>query len=189
MSAEKLRELKTLASVCPELNMANYGEDDVRHLNDWAIEMSLLVEQYALSQQPAQATQAEVTMTDADTVQVYGVKDGVQTLIGSAPMPPRMKARELAREQFGHFEDGDGSDAELCFGALEQLIDHMERSAHRAILAQRPERVPMTEDQVWNNDALMSANGIAGFKMDALMRIVRAAEAHHDITAQPKGEQ
>lgn len=56
MSAEKLRELKTLASVCPELNMANYGEDDVRHLNDWAIEMSLLVEQYALSQQPAQAT-------------------------------------------------------------------------------------------------------------------------------------
>ena len=61
MSAEKLRELKTLASVCPELNMANYGEDDVRHLNDWAIEMSLLVEQCALSQQPAQATQAEVT--------------------------------------------------------------------------------------------------------------------------------
>lgn len=38
------RELKTLASVCPELNMANYTEDDVRHLNDWAIEMSLLVE-------------------------------------------------------------------------------------------------------------------------------------------------
>ena len=52
MSAEKLRELKTLASVCPELNLANYTEDDVRHLNDWAIEMSLLVERYALSQQP-----------------------------------------------------------------------------------------------------------------------------------------
>ena len=53
MSIEAIRELKTLASVCPELNMANYTEDDVRHLNDWAIEMSLLVEQYALSQQPA----------------------------------------------------------------------------------------------------------------------------------------
>lgn len=51
----------------------------------------------------------------------------------------------------------------------------------RAILALRPERVPMTEDQVWHNDALMSANGTAGFKMDALMRIVRAAEAHHGI--------
>ena len=51
----------------------------------------------------------------------------------------------------------------------------------RAILALRPERVPMTEDQVWHNDALMSANGTAGFKMDALMRIVRAAETHHGI--------
>ena len=56
----------------------------------------------------------------------------------------------------------------------------------RAILALRPERVPMTEDQVWHNDALMSANGTAGFKMDALMRIVRATEVHHGITAQAK---
>jgi hypothetical protein len=60
-----------------------------------------------------------------DTVQVFGVKGGVETLIGTAPMPARMKARELAREQFGHFEDGDGSEAELCFGAMEQLIEHM----------------------------------------------------------------
>lgn len=51
----------------------------------------------------------------------------------------------------------------------------------RAILALRTERVPMTEDQVWHNDALMSANGTAGFKMDALMRIVRATEVHHGI--------
>lgn len=55
MSIEAMRELKTLASVCPELNMANYTEDDVRQLNDWAIEISLLVEQYALSQQPDNA--------------------------------------------------------------------------------------------------------------------------------------
>lgn len=61
----------------------------------------------------------------ADTVEVYGIKDGKETLLGSAPMPVRMKARELAREQFGHFEEGDGSDAELCFGAMEQLLDHI----------------------------------------------------------------
>lgn len=77
-----------------------------------------------------------VPMTDADAVQVYGIKNGQQTLLGTAPMPSRMKARELAREQFGHFEDGDGSDAELCFYALEQLIEHMERSAHHGITAQ-----------------------------------------------------
>ena len=56
----------------------------------------------------------------------------------------------------------------------------------RAILALRPERVPLTDGQVWHNYALMSANGTAGFKMDALMRIVRAVEAHHGITAQSK---
>ena len=51
MSIEATRELETLASVCPELNMANYTEDDVRHLNDWAIEMSLLAEKVAAVQQ------------------------------------------------------------------------------------------------------------------------------------------
>lgn len=60
-----------------------------------------------------------------EQVDLYGVKDGVQFHLGKTAMPPRMKARELAREQFGHFEDDDGSDAELCFGALEQLIDWM----------------------------------------------------------------
>ena len=79
-------------------------------------------------------------MTAADTVQVYGVKNGQQTLIGTAPMPPRMKARELACEQFGHFEDDDGSDADLCFCALEQLIEHMDRTAHHGITAKEAEK-------------------------------------------------
>lgn len=47
---------------------------------------------------------------------------------------------------------------------------------------------PMTDDQVWHSDGIMSANGIAGFKFDALMRIVRAVEAHHGIAAQEKGD-
>jgi len=44
----------------------------------------------------------------------------------------------------------------------------------------------MTDDQVWHSEAIMSANGIAAFKMDALMRIVRAVEAHHHITSTSK---
>lgn len=66
MSIEAIRELETLASVCPELNMANYTEDDVRHLNDWAIEMSLLVERYALSQQPATTEPVEDGIRNAE---------------------------------------------------------------------------------------------------------------------------
>ena len=60
MSIEAIRELETLASVCPELNMSNYTEDDVRHLNDWAIEMSLLVEKFAAIQQPATGVPEDV---------------------------------------------------------------------------------------------------------------------------------
>lgn len=50
--------------------------------------------------------------------------------------------------------------------------------------------VPMTEDQVWHNDSIMSANGICGLKMHAVMRIVRGVEAHHSerlAAAQAKG--
>lgn len=64
-----------------------------------------------------------------DTVQIYGVKDGKETLLGTGPMPPRMKARQIAREMFGPFEEDDGSDAEMCFAAKEQLISHMEEAA------------------------------------------------------------
>jgi len=38
--------------------------------------------------------------------------------VGAAPMPPRMKAREIAREYFGGFTEDDGSDADSCFSAL-----------------------------------------------------------------------
>lgn len=61
-----------------------------------------------------------------DRVTLVGVRaDGSEKVLGTAPTPVRMKARELAREQFGWFEDDDGSDAELCFGAMDQLIDWM----------------------------------------------------------------
>lgn len=71
---------------------------------------------------------------------------------------------------------------------LTEAADEIDALHARAILALRPGQVPMTEDHVWHNDALMSANGIAGFKMDALMRVVRAVETHHGITAQAKKE-
>lgn len=76
---------------------------------------------------------------------------------------------------------------------LTPFLEHIDltRNVHafaRAILAPRPQAMPMTVDQAWHSDTLMAANGIAGFKMDALMRIVRAVEAHHGITAPAGGE-
>lgn len=57
----------------------------------------------------------------------------------------------------------------------------------RAILAMRPAVEPMTLDHIWAHNGIMSANGIIGFKFDAVIRIVRAVEAHHGITAKAEG--
>jgi len=65
-------------------------------------------------------------MMEKDTVKLVGIKNGVETELGEVPMPPRMKARELAREQFGGDPLDDCSDAALCYYALEQIIEYME---------------------------------------------------------------
>jgi hypothetical protein len=59
----------------------------------------------------------------------------------------------------------------------------------RAILALRPERVPMTREQVFASDELMAINGsLLGLSMCDLMQVIRIIEAHHGITAQAKKE-
>ena len=59
-----------------------------------------------------------------ETVDVVGVRsNGEHVNLGKIAMPPRMKAREIAIEQFGRFKDDDGSDAEMCFGALEYFLE------------------------------------------------------------------
>jgi hypothetical protein len=39
-----LEDLKRLASICPELNMVNYSEEDVDDLNCWAIEVATCID-------------------------------------------------------------------------------------------------------------------------------------------------
>jgi len=58
----------------------------------------------------------------SEDVAIYGVNKstGVMEFLGKTSTPPSMKQREIAVEYFGNFEDDDGSDAEMMFGALEQ---------------------------------------------------------------------
>jgi hypothetical protein len=46
-------ELQRLANCCPELNLSNYGPDDVDELNAWAIEVSLCIARTAAAPQPS----------------------------------------------------------------------------------------------------------------------------------------
>lgn len=60
-----------------------------------------------------------------DTVEVVGIKNGKEHALGTMPMPPMMKARELVREQFGHFQEEDGSEADMAMYVCEALVKHM----------------------------------------------------------------
>lgn len=162
MSIEAIRELETLASVCPELNMTNYTEDDVRHLNDWAIEMSLLVEQYALSQQPAQATQAEVT--DAEIVAV--MRDGNNCNYND----------EAEHIQF----------ARAILALRPSTAPNLScRSVQARLAAQwgyvRPAAVPMTDEQIRSMCK-------QGWVFETVRQWVHVIEAHHGISTQAKKE-
>lgn len=73
--------------------------------------------------QPAPQQEAQEP-SHRETVDVVGVRsNGEHVNLEKIAMPPRMKAREIAIEQFGSFKDDDGSDAEMCFGALEYFLE------------------------------------------------------------------
>lgn len=75
---------------------------------------------------------------EKDTVNVLGVRaDGSSEVIGTAPMPPKMKARELVTETFGSFQDDDGSDADLAMACCEQLIEYLGRTFFSITLSKR----------------------------------------------------
>ena len=80
-----------------------------------------------------------------ETVDVVGVRsNGEHVNLEKIAMPPRMKAREIAIEQFGSFKDDDGSDAEMCFGALEYFLEWLIRQGWSK--APPPAPAPLSDD-------------------------------------------
>ena len=79
----------------------------------------------------------------ADTVNLFGVRaDGSTELLGTAPMPPRMKAREIASDHFGPFKEDDCSNADTCFWALVGFLDWLETQGWRP-----PTLIPVWSEQ------------------------------------------
>lgn len=118
-----------------------------------------------------------------DTVDLIGVRaNGEHVNLGKVTMPPRMKAREIARSYFGHFDDEDGSDAELCFGALETFLDWLVK--HGWHTTPQPTQaqagaVPLTDEQL--AEMMRETWGCASIAPRHAMKFARAIEAAHGI--------
>jgi hypothetical protein len=67
---------------------------------------------------------------------------------------------------------GDEMTAELR--RLQARVDALEAAARPA--------TPLTEEQIWKNDAIMECNAHIGAPMAELVRLVRAVESAHGIT-------
>ena len=101
--------------------------------------------QYGYEEGKKQAQQEAQGPSNRDTVDVVGVRsNGEHVNLGKIAMPPRMKAREIAIEQFGSFKDDDGSDAEMCFGALEYFLEWLIRQGWSK--APPPAPAPLSDD-------------------------------------------
>lgn len=57
----------------------------------------------------------------------------------------------------------------------------MQKQIALALKATPPQRKPLTVDEVWQNDQLMSLNAQLGCGMDLLMEVVEVIEAAHNI--------
>lgn len=62
---------------------------------------------------------------DTVTVDLYGVKDGVEVKLGKIQTPPRMKAREIVQSFFGSIDEDLPDEGALALWAMYELIDWM----------------------------------------------------------------
>ena len=60
-------------------------------------------------------------------------------------------------------------------------VDHAITAIREAMAEQPPQRKPLTDEQIWKNDAIMSANSGYGATFETLREVVRAIEATHGI--------
>jgi len=55
-------------------------------------------------------------------VELRGVKDGVEVVLGTLNEPPEMYARRLIADWFGGFTDGDNSDADCLLQLVREVL-------------------------------------------------------------------
>jgi hypothetical protein len=97
------------------------------------------------------------------------------------PEPQHIRDFWQAAAKAGEALAASGGDGRAFCNAVDRLsaaILHPEDSAPK----------PLTEEQVWCNDAIMEVNAHAGLAMRWLMELTRAIEAAHGIVQAPTHE-
>jgi hypothetical protein len=61
-----------------------------------------------------------------ETIDLVGVVNGVHVPIGTMPMPPSMKAKEIVRSYFGRIDEDEGNEAAMALWACNELVTWME---------------------------------------------------------------
>lgn len=121
-------ELRRLSDCCPELNLSNYGPDDVGELNGWAIEVSQCIDR-ALAAQHAGAQEPGAAYAALTYKQVLGSKNCMQCCVSYMLGLPLESVPDFATdggwELFSDFAESQGYAAVMLPGNREFEADYL----------------------------------------------------------------
>lgn len=121
-------ELRRLSDCCPELNLSNYGPDDVDELNGWAIEVSQCIDR-ALAAQPAGAPQPGAAYAALPYKQALGSTNCMQCCVSYMMGLPLENVPDFATyggwERFSDFAETQGYVAVMLPGNREYEADYL----------------------------------------------------------------
>ena len=85
-----------------------------------------------------------------ETMNVIGVRtDGSAEVIGTAPVSPAIKRREIVRDYFGN-SSSEGDESDMCLWALEQYHEFLVSQGWTALpltITPKPAAEPATEKE------------------------------------------
>lgn len=120
--SERERNIEALLQALSEYGQKNPGQWIVPGWDGDSIARAITQAQPILATQPP--------AQDIETVDLVGIKNGVETNLGKVPMPPKMKLKEIARSYFGGNPEDDSSDAALMVGAGMEFFDWLQKQGY-----------------------------------------------------------
>lgn len=159
----------------------------------------------AIDQAQTQAATATTSASEPaiETVNLVGIKNGIETNLGKVAMPPKMKLKEISRSYFGGDPEDDTSDAALMVGAGMEFFDWLQKQGYQVskpVVAGAPARLTRQEwDDVYSAfvgafDTPLARRQIdnefaqdARRRLSAMNELIVATQQADSVEAQPAG--